>query len=127
MRTFFQLAIVLIMTFGLSSFIASCSKDDPTEAETTSFDNGTLDVTDPDGTLEVSETVIVLDNDKDVAKLYVKYKDPNGLYRPDLVTIEPDAARKGLDGDYAIFYIGIGKYTVKAEKLSKIVEVQIKK
>ena len=125
MKKIFQLAIALTLTFGLGSFMVSCSKDNPTE--TPSKDNGTLDVTDPDGTLVVNGTIFEVENETDQVQLYVTYKAANGLYRPELITIEPDACSgKILDNKSAVFVIGIGTYTVKAENLSQIVEVRKK-
>lgn len=125
MKKIFQIVIVLTLTCGLSSFMASCSKDNPTE--TPSKDNGTLDVTDPDGTLDVNGTIFEVENETDQVQLYVTYKAANGLYRPELITIEPDACNgKILDKKSAVFEIGIGTYTVKAENLSRIVEVRKK-
>ena len=105
--------------------MVSCSKDNPTE--TPSKDNGTLDVTDPDGTLVVNGTIFEVENETDHVQLYVTYKAANGLYMPELITIEPDASNgKILDKKSAVFEIGIGTYTVKAENLSRIVEVRKK-
>ena len=125
MKKIFQLAIALTLTFCLGSFMVSCSKDNPTE--TPSKDNGTLDVTDPDGTLDVNGTIFEVENETDHVQLYVTYKAANGLYMPELITIEPDASNgKILDKKSAVFEIGIGTYTVKAENLSQIVEVRKK-
>ena len=125
MKKIFQLVIALSLTFGLGCFMASCSKDNPTE--TPSNDNSNLDVPEPDGILEVNGIHFEVEKETDHVQLYVTYTAPNGLYRPELITIEPDAYRSEIFGNkYITFEIGIGTYTVKAENLSRKVEVRKK-
>ena len=124
MKKNFQLVIALTLIYGLSCFMVSCTKDNPTESF--SKDNGHLDVTDPEGTLEVNGIHFEVERETDVAKLYATYTAANGLYLPELITIEPDANSVIIDKKTKIFEIGIGTYTVKAENLSQIVEVHKK-
>ena len=123
MKKVFQLVIALTLACALSGLMVSCSEDNPIGPYS---DNSSLDVNDPDGTLEVNEQNFEVRNETDYVKLCVTYKNYKGLYRPDLITIEPYV--KGIqDGDDAIFYIGIGTYTVRAENKSLKVRVRLKK
>ena len=83
-----------------------------------------LDVEDPEGTLEVSETHLVISDGKPV-KLIATYIGPKGLYEPSAISIEPDAD-KVIDGDNAVFTLHAGgTYTLKAGKKSVVVTVTV--
>ena len=121
MKKIFLFVVVLTLTCGLSSVMVSCSEDNP--VENPSRDNGSLDVTDPEGTLEVNSTHLIIGEGAQYATLIATYKDAKGLYNPTLITIEPYVAGR-LDGDNMVFYLeNIGTYIVRAETLSIKVEV----
>lgn len=82
-----------------------------------------LDVDDPEGMLEVSETHLVISDGKPV-KLFATYIGPKGLYEPSAISIEPDAD-KVIDGDNAVFTLYAGTYTLKAGKKSVVVTVTV--
>ena len=125
MKKFFQLIIAFTLTCGLGGVVVSCSKDDPTENP--SNDNGSLKLIDQQGTLVASGTIFKVEKETDRVQFFVIYIAPNGIYRPELITIEPDAYKSEIQDRKAMFFeIGIGTYTVKAENLSMKVEVQKK-
>ena len=125
MRKFFQLFISLTLTFVLGTLMVSCLTDNPVENPLK--DDSNLDVPDPDGKLEMNGIFFEVEKETDNVQLYVTYISPNGLYRPELITIEPDDYRsKKIDNNHVVFEVGIGTYTVKAEKLSHKVEVRQK-
>ena len=123
MKKFLQLVISLILTCALGGMMVACSDDDPTE--TYPKDNGSLEPQDPEGELLVSQSYFDVRDANDRVDLYVTYKAGNGLYMPNLITIEPAAEKEIIDGDIKCFRLAIGKYTVKAEKLSRSVEVRV--
>ena len=107
-----------------SVMMASCSKeDDPTE----NLDNSSLDVNDPEGTLEVSETNIILPSDGKSVKLIATYKSPKGLYEPTAISMyyEDGSEVPGVqDGDNMTFDITKeGTYTVSASTRSIKIKV----
>ena len=111
------LILLPILAAVLLGGLLSCSRaDNP-------WDNSSLDVTDPEGTLEVSATVLNVDGASKVAKLYATYQDSKGLYRPDLISIEPLAESENLEGNHKVFMLEVGSYTVSAGNLSIGVEV----
>ncbi len=111
------MAFVLICS--LSSIVVSCSNDDnPTSI---SKDDG---MSDPDGELAVNGVIFEVENENDRAELIVTYIAPNGLYMPDLITIEPVVDGDIIDKKSKYFWIGIGTYTVTAGGLSQKVEVR---
>ena len=88
-----------------------------------------LDVSDPNGTLEVSEHKIEL-KPGDKAMLIATYKNPQGLYEPKAITVIKDNASLTTieSGNNAIINIdSAGEYIVKAgEKEQKITVVKAK-
>ena len=77
-----------------------------------------LDVSDPDGTLEVSEREIAL-KQGEKAMLIATYKNPQGLYEPKAITVTKDnaALTTSESGNNAVINIdGVGEYVVKAGK-----------
>ena len=111
------LILLSILAAVLLGGLLSCSRaNNP-------WDNSSLDVTDPEGTLEVSATVLNVDGASKIAKLYATYHDSKGLYRPDLISIEPLAESENLEGDHKVFMLEVGSYTVSAGNLSIGVEV----
>lgn len=113
------LAVGMAMT---SVMMISCSKED-----TPSIDSSSLDVTDPEGTLEVSETNIVLPSDGKPVKLIATYKSPKGLYEPTAISMyyEDGSEVPGVqDGDNMTFDITKeGTYTVSASTRSIKIKV----
>lgn len=82
-----------------------------------------LDVDDPEGTLEVSETHLVISDGKPV-KLFATYISPKGLYEPSAISIEPEAD-KDTEGNNAVFTLYAGTYTIKAGQKSVVVTVTV--
>ena len=82
-----------------------------------------LDVSDPEGTLEVSERDIVMSQDGN-AMLIATYKNPQGLYEPKAITVMlgNTAVATSESGNNAVVNINTaGEYVVKAgEKEIKI-------
>ena len=95
---------------------ASCTKG--------SAPGSNLDVPDPEGTLVVNRRNFKVDSENSHARLIATYKNPNGLYEPSAITVEPSAHGR-LDGNNAVFDLTIGTYTVRAEKLSVTVTVSL--
>ncbi len=83
-----------------------------------------LDVDDPDGTLEVSQTRFVISDGKPV-KLIATYKSPIGLYEPNAISIKPDA-HKVIDGNHAVFTLYAGSFTLTAGHRTVVVTVTVK-
>ncbi len=111
------LILLPILAAVLLGGLLSCSRaNNP-------WDNSSLDVTDPEGTLEVSAKVLNVDSASKTAKLYATYHDSKGLYRPDLISIEPLAESENLEGEHKVFMLEVGSYTVSAGNLSIGVEV----
>ncbi|SEV84000.1 Protein of unknown function [Prevotella aff. ruminicola Tc2-24] len=97
----------------------------------------TLDVVNPDGELEVSDTSLVVPTTGSV-KLIATYKNPDGLYKPDEITLKPDSTSgseiKGTgDGTNMVFDLNAtncadGYYIVSAgDKKTVKVNVQMAK
>ena len=82
-----------------------------------------LDVDDPEGTLEVSATHLVISDGKPV-KLFATYISPKGLYEPSAISIEPEAD-KDTEGNNAVFTLYAGTYTIKAGQKSVVVTVTV--
>ena len=111
--------MTFVLICSLSSIVVSCSNDDnPTNI---SKDNG---ISDSDGELTVNGVIFEVENENDRVELIVTYIAPNGLYMPDLITIEPVDEGKIIDKKSKHFWIGIGTYTVTAGGLSQKVEVR---
>ena len=111
--------MALVLICSLSSIAVSCSNDDnPTSI---SKNDG---MSDPDGELAVNGVIFEVENQNDRAELIVTYIAPNGLYMPDLITIEPVVDGDIIDKKSKHFWIGIGTYTVTAGGLSQKVEVR---
>ena len=119
MRNLSQIIMTFVLICSLSSIVVSCSNDDnPTNI---SKDNG---ISDSDGELTVNGVIFEVENENDRVELIVTYIAPNGLYMPDLITIEPVDEGKIIDKKSKHFWIGIGTYTVTAGGLSQKVEVR---
>jgi len=86
-----------------------------------------MDVSDPNGTLEVSETKLKLVSGK--AQLIATYKNGQGLFEPK--TIKLDGKEGEISGDSAIFTLDAAKdYTVTAgekNSVKVVVEPEVKK
>lgn len=85
-----------------------------------------LDVSDPDGTLEVSETNIVLPADGKPVKLVATYKSPKGLFEPNAIKAKSGEAEVSgtLDGDNMTFDLQKeGTYTLTAGSRTLTVKV----
>ena len=85
-----------------------------------------LDVSDPEGTLEVSETNIVLPADGKSVKLIATYKSPKGLFEPKAIKAKSgDGDVAGVqDGDNMVFDLTKeGSYTVTAGSRTLSVKV----
>lgn len=85
-----------------------------------------LDVSDPDGTLEVSETNIVLPADGKPVKLIATYKSPKGLFEPNAIKAKSGEAEVSgtLDGDNMTFDLQKeGTYTLTAGSRTLTVKV----
>ncbi len=95
---------------------ASCTKG--------SAPGSNWDVPDPEGTLVVNRRNFKVDSENSHARLIATYKNPNGLYEPSAITVEPYVPGV-LDGNNAVFDLTIGTYTVRAEKLSVTVTVSL--
>ena len=118
-RHFLMMAILAVGIAMTSVMMASCSKeDDPTE----NLDNSSLDVNDPEGTLEVSETNIILPSDGKSVKLIATYKSPKGLYEP---TGCHEDGKEGEQGYMVFDIVRVGTYTVSAGSRSLTVKVRI--
>ncbi len=119
MIKFCQIIMAFVLICSLNSIVVSCSNDDnPTSI---SKDDG---MSDPDGELAVNGVIFEVENENDRAELIVTYIAPNGLYMPDLITIEPVVDGDIIDKKSKHFWIGIGTYTVTAGGLSQKVEVR---
>ena len=112
----FLIMVTLAVSTAITSVMTSCSKED------SQYINSSLHVTDPDGTLEVSETRIILPSDGKPMKLIATYKSSKGLYDPTAITVYDEDGNKVLgvqDGDNMIFdIVREGTYTVSAGNLS---------
>lgn len=85
-----------------------------------------LDVSDPEGTLEVSETNIVLPADGKSVKLIATYKSPKGLFEPTAIKAKSgDGDVTGVqDGNNMVFDLTKeGSYTVTAGSRTLSVKV----
>ena len=95
----------------------------------------TLDVVNPDGELEVSDTSLVVPAAGSV-KLIATYKNPDGLYKPDEITLKPDSTSGSqidgmVDGTNMVFELDTtnctdGDYIVSAGD-KKTVKVNVQK
>lgn len=108
-----KLFLLILATLFVVS-VVSCSKSDP-------WSHGNKQ----EGTLEVSTKNLQVPKENPNGKLIATYKNPDGLYMPTAITIEPDADGY-IDGDNMVFYLTVGTYTVKAGKLSIQVKVSLK-
>lgn len=85
-----------------------------------------LDVSDPDGTLEISETNLVLTDDDQPVKLIATYKNPKGLFEPEAIKVkDKDTEVIGTkDSTRMVFELKTtGQYTVTAGNKTQTVEV----
>ena len=85
-----------------------------------------LDVSDPDGTLEISETNFVLTDDNQPVKLIATYKNPKGLFEPEAIKVkDKDTEVTGTkDSNRMVFELKTtGQYTVTAGNKTLTVEV----
>lgn len=85
-----------------------------------------LDVSDPDGTLEISETNLVLTDDDQSVKLIATYKNPKGLFEPEAIKVkDKDTEVIGTkDSTRMVFELKTtGQYTVTAGNKTLTVEV----
>lgn len=85
-----------------------------------------LDVSDPDGTLEISETNLVLTDDDQPVKLIATYKNPKGLFEPEAIKVkDKDTEVIGTkDSTRMVFELKTtGQYTVTAGNKTLTVEV----
>ncbi|MDE7089113.1 MAG: DUF2589 domain-containing protein, partial [Prevotella sp.] len=85
-----------------------------------------LDVSDPDGTLEISETNLVLTDDDQPVKLIATYKNPKGLFEPEAIKVkDKDTEVTGTkDSNRMVFELKTtGQYTVTAGNKTLTVEV----
>lgn len=85
-----------------------------------------LDVSDPDGTLEISETNLVLTDDDQPVKLIATYKNPKGLFEPEAIKVkDKDTEVTGTkDSTRMVFELKTtGQYTVTAGNKTLTVEV----
>lgn len=85
-----------------------------------------LDVSDPDGTLEISETNLVLTDDDQPVKLIATYKNPKGLFEPEAIKVkDKDTEITGTkDSTRMVFELKTtGQYTVTAGNKTLTVEV----
>ena len=106
---FLALAVVCVLS-------VSCGKEDIRDQL------NPLDVEGPEGTLEINDWDLYLKNGH--AKLYATYRNGDGLYRPEKISVTPGNIVPDLDGDHAVFEFTVpGSYTVSAEKLSIHIEV----
>ena len=114
------LAVGMVMT---SVMMTSCSRED----NSTQKPDSSLDVTDPEGTLEVSETNIVLPSNGNSVKLIATYISPKGLMEPTAISMyhEDGGEVPGVqDGDNMTFELyRVGTYTVSAGSRSLKVKV----
>ena len=110
-----QLIIFLAAVVVLAA--ASCTKGGTTP-------DSHWDVPGPKGTLEINSRNLKVDSENSRARLIATYKNPDGLYEPSAITIEPYVPGF-IDGDNAVFDLKIGSYTVKAEQLSVTVNVSL--
>ena len=108
--------LILFLTVAFVLAAASCTKG--------SAPGSNLDVPDPKGTLEVNSRNFQVDSENSYARLIATYKNPDGLYDPSAITVEPSAPGV-LDGNNAVFDLTIGTYTVRADKLSVTVTVSL--
>ena len=88
----------------------------------------TLDVNDPDGTLEVSETNFTIPKGSGPVELIVTYKNPKGLYDTNAISIvDVNNSQNNVigtpSGDSIKYTLAAGKYTVSADK--KTVDVTV--
>ncbi|MBR0265673.1 MAG: hypothetical protein IJQ60_17530 [Prevotella sp.] len=121
---YFLIMLTLAMGFALTSVMTSCSKEE------SPYIKSSLDVTDPDGTLEVSETNIRLPSDGKPVKLIATYKSSKGLYEPTAITMCDEDGNKVIgvqDGDNMTFdIVREGTYTVSAGSLSlKVIAISM--
>ena len=106
---FLALAVVCVLS-------VSCGKEDIRDQL------NPLDVEGPEGTLEINDWDLYLKNGH--AKLYATYRNGEGLYRPEKISVTPGSIVPDLDGDHAVFEFTVpGSYTVSAEKLSIPIKV----
>ena len=108
-----KLFLLLLAAFLVVS-VVSCSKNGP-------WSHGNQ----REGTLEVNTKNLLVPKENPNGKLIATYKNPDGLYMPTAITIEPDADGY-IDGDSMVYYLTVGTYTVKAGKLSIQVKVSLK-
>lgn len=83
--------------------------------------NNAMDVSDPKGTLELSDTTVKLGEDG-TAKIIATYKNGEGLFKPDeiQVTAKNGKADVSIDGNNAIITLtGADEYTVNGGKDNK--------
>ena len=87
----------------------------------------TLDVSDPDGTLEVNSTKLIIPKGGKTVDLIVTYKNPEGLYKPNKITVTPKSgqALTGTpDGDNMVYVLNSATdYTIKADNKTLTVTV----
>ena len=108
--------IILLALAAVCGMAVSCGKEDIRDQL------NPLDVEGPEGTLEINDWDLYLKNGH--AKLYATYRNGEGLYRPDKISVTPGNIVPDLDGDYAVFEFTVpGSYTVSAEKLSIPIKV----
>ncbi len=87
-----------------------------------------LDVSDPAGTLEVSENSIILPAGGAPARLIATYKNPKGLFEPSAIKMSSASgpAEGRIDGDNMVFDLSReGSYTVTAGSKTQNVNVAL--
>ena len=105
--------LALVVLCGMT---VSCGKEDIRDQL------NPMEVQDQEGTLEISDWDLYLKNGH--AKLYATYRNGDGLYRPEIISVTPGNIVPDLDGDHAVFEFRVpGSYTVSAEKLSISIKV----
>ena len=80
-----------------------------------------LDVCDPEGTLEVSARNLTLKDGK--AQLIATYKNSKGIFEPKAITIDGGATSTVSDNSVVIDFTSANKYTLKAGEKTVTVNV----
>ena len=113
MKRLYSFLLALVV---LCSMSVSCGKEDIRDQL------NPLDVEGPEGTLEINDWDLYLKNGH--AKLYATYRNGDGLYRPEKISVTPGNIVPDLDGDHAVFEFTVpGSYTVCAGSLSIDIKV----
>lgn len=90
-----------------------------------------LDVTDPDGELNVNQTEFLLEKGDEKAQLLVTYKNAKGIYDPGQIEVKKGDKKEepvaNNNETSRLYQLEEGEYTIKANNSKKEIKIVVKK